>query len=205
MEIKDYYLILKRNIWLIVIITVVFALVAYFMTLTGKDSYQSSVAIEVDRLSSQPQSEVSYYQFENYYSQQVSTFISSNISDWMTSASTVAKIFETAGYPTPSGDIKDLGKTFTVRKTQESSSIVDISYTSSNKDQSEKVISAASEVITNKVNEYSKSDTNGKYIVKSDTPVTVTTPKQTTINTIIATFLGFLISLGIVSIREALK
>lgn len=205
MEIKDYYLILKRNIWLIIIITLVFALVTYFMTLGGKNSYQSSVAIEVDRLASQPQSEVSYYQFENYYSQQVSTFLSSNISDWMTSASTVAKIFESAGYPIPSGDIKDIGKTFTVRKAQESSSVVDISYTSSNKDQAEKVISAASEVITNKVNDYSKSDPNGKYIVKSDSPVTVVTPKQTSINTIIATFLGLLISLGVISIREALK
>ena len=205
MEIKDYYLILKKNLWIIIVVTIVFAAIAYIMTVAAKPDYQSSVAIEVDRLPAQAQSEVNYYQYENYYSQQVSTFITSNLSDWMTSASTVAKIFETAGYPMPSGDVKSLAKVFTVRKTQGTSAVVDVSYSSKDKAQADKVISAVSQVIEQTVADYSKNDPSGKFSTKSDQPVTVAVPKQTTINTLIATFLGLLISLGIISIREALK
>ncbi len=205
MEIKDYYLILKKNIWLIVLITVVFGVVSYIMTATGKPTYQSSVAIEISRQQSQQQKDVSYYQYENYYSQASSTFISSNISDSLTSASTVAKIFETAGYPTPPGSVKDLGKTFTVRKKQESSTVVDVSYSSKNREQAEKVISAAAQVVQDKINDEGKNDLSGKFIARSDQPVVVTVPKQTTINTIIAVFLGLFVSLGIISIREAIK
>ena len=205
MEIKDYYLILKKNLWLIILITVLFAAFAYIATSVSKPIYQSSVAIEINRTPSQSQSEVEYFQFDNYYSQAVSNFISTTVADSLTSASTVARIFETADYPLPDVDVRSLGKTFTTKKKQETSAIIDISYESKDRTQAEKVISAAAIVAQDKINEYSKTDQAGKYTAKSDMPVTVTAPKQIVINTLIATFLGFLISLGVISIRESLK
>ncbi len=205
MEIKDYYQILKKNLWLILSITAIFGLVAYLVTASAKPTYQSSVAIEIARQQSQPQTDVNYYQYENYYSQASSSYISSNVIDSLSSASTVAKIFETAGYSLPTGDVKELGKTFTIRKKPETSTVVDVSYSSKDRDQAEKIMLAASQVVQDKITSYDKTDLSGKFVARTDQPVVITVPKQTAINTIIAAFLGLIVSLGIVSIREAIK
>lgn len=205
MEIKDYYIIFKKNIWLVILITVVFAVVSYLMTLSQKPTYQSSAAILIDRVPSLSQREVNYYQYDNFYSQAVSASLSSSLIDYLSSASTAAKIFETAGYPLPNDDVRVLSKIFTVSKKQETSSVVNISYSSKDKTQAEKIISSAARVLQDKVTEYSKSDSSAKFITVSDQPVVITAPKQLTINVLVATFLGFVISLGLVSIREALK
>ncbi len=205
MEIKDYYIVLKRSIWLVLLITAVFAVVSYLMTLSGKPTYQSSTAILIDRVPSLSQSEVSYYQYDNFYSQSVSASLSSSLIDYLSSASTAAKIFEASGYPLPNDDIRALSKIFTVSKKQESSSVINISYSSKDKTQAERIISSAARVLQDKVTEYGKNDSSAKFITVSDQPVVIGAPKQFTINVLIATFLGFVISLGLVSIREALK
>lgn len=202
---KDYYIVFKKSIWLVLFVTVVFAVVSYLMTLSQKPMYQSSVAILIDRVPSRAQNEVEYYQYDNFYSQAVSASLSSSLIDWLSSASTTAKIFETANYPLPNDDVRALAKVFTVSKKQEASSVVNISYSSKDKVQAERIISAAAEVLQEKVTEYSKNDSSAKFITGSDQPVVISAPKQFTINVLIATFLGFVISLGLVSIREALK
>ena len=205
MKIKDYYLVLKKNAWLIILITIVFALVAYIFTALQKPVYQSSIALEIDRLPAQAQSDVNYYQYDNFYSSAVSASISNNMLDWLASASTVTSIFEKAGYPVPTSDIKGLSKTFTVGKKQDTSSVVSISYSSDDRNQAIKIIASASEVMKEKIDDYNKMDSSAKFITRTDQPVVVSAPKQILLNIIIAAFLGFVISLGVVSAKEALK
>lgn len=205
MEIKDYYLVLKKNIWLIISITIVFALVAYIFTALQKPSYQSSIALEIDRLPAQAQSDVNYYQYDNFYSSAVSASLANNMLDWLASASTVTSIFERAGYPLPTSDIKGLSKTFTVGKKQDTSSVVSISYSSVDRNQAIKIIASASEVMKEKIDDYNKTDSSAKFITRSDQPIVVSAPKQILLNIIITAFLGFVISLGVVSAKEALK
>lgn len=205
MEIKDYYLILKRNVWLIIAITIVFGVVAYIFSAIQKPVYQSSIAMEIDRIPAQTQSEVNYYQYDNFYASAVSASLANNMIDWISSASTVTSVFEKAGYPLPTNDIKGLAKIFTVAKKQDTSSVVSIAYASQDQSQAEKVIAVADQVMQDKVADYNKNDSSAKFITRSDQPVVVAAPKQTVLNIIIAVFLGFVISLGVVSIREALK
>lgn len=205
MEIKDYYLILKRNLWLIILITLLFALIAYIFTVTSKPSYQSSVAVEVDRIPSQNQADAPYYQFDNYYSSVVAASLAGNLSEWLSSASTVTQIFEKAGYPLPTSDIKGLSKIFTMGKKGETSSVISATYSSDDREQAEKIILAASDTLKDKVDGYNKADSSAKFLIRADQPVVVEVPKQTILNLVVAAFLGFIISLGIVSIKEALR
>jgi capsular polysaccharide biosynthesis protein len=205
MEIKDYYLILKKNLGLLIIITLLFGLVAYLFTTYQKPTYQSSISIEVSRIPALSQSQVDYYQFDNYYTSTVAAQLATNISDWLISPSTVTKIFEKAGYQPPTGDLKGLSKVFTVSKKQETSSVITASYSSSDQAQADKVIAAAGESVKENIDEYNKTESAGKFLVRPSDPVVIATPKNVVLNTVIALFLGFVISLGIISLREALK
>jgi len=205
MEIKDYYIILKRNLSLIILITIIFALVAFFFTNYQKPTYQSSIAFEVSRVPSLKQSDVDYYQYENYYSSVVSASLATNLSDWLISPSTVTDIFNKSGYPLPTDDIKGLSKVFTVSKKQEASSLITASYSSADQEQARRIIATAGQSLKDRVDEYNQAEASAKYITRVDSPVVIAAPKKILLNTLIATFLGFVISLGIVSIKEALK
>jgi capsular polysaccharide biosynthesis protein len=205
MEIKDYYLILKRNLFLLIIVTLLFGVVAYLFTNYQKPTYQSSIAIEISRIPALSQSQVDYYQFDNYYTSTVAAQLATNISDWIISPSTVTEVFQQAGYPLPTGDLKGLTKVFTVSKKQESSSVITASYSSSDQTQAEKIISAAGEAVKENIDEYNKAESAGKFLARASEPVVIANPKKTGLNTVIALFLGFVISLGIISLKEALK
>lgn len=205
MEIKDYYLILKRNLLILIVITLLFGVVAYLFTSFQKPTYQSSIAIEISRIPALSQSQVDYYQFDNYYTSTVAAQLATNISDWIISPSTVTEVFQKAGYPLPTSDLKGLTKVFTVSKKQESSSVITASYSSLDQSQAEKVIAAAGEAVKENIDEYNKTESAGKFLARASDPVVIANPKKTVLNTVIALFLGFVISLGIISLKEALK
>jgi len=135
----------------------------------------------------------------------VSASLANNMLDWIASASTVSEIYQKAGYQLPTDNIKGLAKIFTVNKKQETSSVVSIAYSSTDKIKAQKIIEAANSVLQQKVVDYNKNDQSAEFITRSNQPVVITAPKQTALNTIISVFLGFVISLGIVSIKEAIK
>jgi capsular polysaccharide biosynthesis protein len=205
MEIKEYFQILRRNWILIVATIIVFCLVAFFVTEKQPYNYQSSSAIEIIRYQSQSQADVPYFQYNNYYANQAAAAVSDNIIGWLSSASTVAEIYQRAGYPLPAASIRALSKTFTIQKKIGTSAVIDVSYSSKNQEQAITLIKTASEVVKERVEQQNKSDTSSILSVRVNEPVSIAEPKPTGLNTSIAGFAGLLVALGIVSIREALK
>jgi capsular polysaccharide biosynthesis protein len=207
MEVRDYIKFLSRNYVIVITTTLIFAIVTYAVTVMQPDTYQSSASLEAIRSEAKPQSEVPYFQYDNYYSYQAASAASDNLIGWIESASTVAQIYDKAGYQKPSANIKDLSKTFTATKTVGTSAVVSISYSSKDREQAEKMVSTATEVLKEKVEAYNKSSDQSQNIFSAQysEPVTVVAPKMEMLNVAIATFIGLLVAIGTVSIKEAVR
>lgn len=196
---------LKRNWGIIVTIVVLFAVVAIITTIRKPVEYQAAGAFEVIRIPNIKQSEVNYYQYDNYYASEVSRSISDNIISWIGTASTVSEIYQKGGYPLPPVSIKDLSKSFTAKKKSDNSAVIDIAYSSQDELQSSRMIKAATDVLSKKVEEYNESDDSAHFRTRVSEPVVIAAPKTTALNAIIAGFLGLILSLGVVALRESIK
>lgn len=205
MEIKDYIRFLAKNYILIIAITLLFAVATYIISVIRPDTYQSSASIEVTRFESEPQTDVPYYQYDNYYAYQTASVASDNMIGWASSAATTAEIYKRAGYDIPSVSLKELAKTFTAVKDVSTSAVISLSYSSSDQEKSARMIETATKVLKEKVEAYNKVTDQNTFTVQTSTPVTIAAPKMEALNTVIAAFIGFLIALGSVSIREAIK
>lgn len=205
MDIKDYAEIIKKNLWIIISIVIVFMLATLVFTLRKAPDFQATATMEVIRTQNQNQSKVSYYQYDNYYSGLAANSLSDNMLGWIASPSTVADVFKKTNYPLPSGDLKSLAKIFTAKKHQAISSVVDVSYDSSDKTKAKILVQAATDILREKIDQYNSVDQSTDFNSIVNNPVVVEAPKTYTLNLLIAAFAGLLIGLSFAFVREALR
>ena len=205
MEIRDYIRFLSKNYLMVILITILFAGIAYFVSATKAPTYQTSASLEVSRFEKKSQGDVGYFQYDNFYSYQTASAASDNLIGWVMSAATVAEIYEKAGYNVPDSSLKELAKTFTANKAIGTSAVISISYSSQDKQESTKMVETATDVLKDKIESYNNVSEQNVFSVQSRNPYTVIAPKMEGLNTIIAAFIGLLLSIGIASIREAIR
>jgi len=189
----------------VILITLAFATVTYIVSVTKPPTYQSSASLEVSRFEKKSQGDVPYFQYDNYYSYQTASAASDNLIGWIMSAATVAEVYEKAGYDVPNSSLKDLAKTFTAIKAVGTSAVVSISYSAQDKNKSTKMVSTATEVLKDKIENYNNVSDQNVFSVQSSNPFTIVAPKMEVLNTVIAAFIGLLLSVGTASIREAIR
>lgn len=205
MDFTEYLNVFKKNWILIIVFMVIFGALAFVLTNRQATTYQSSIALEVNKQQDVKQSNVSYYQYDNYYNVQAAAAFSDNIVGWMTAPSTAAEIFKDAGYDLPKGDLVSLGKEFVAKKNLATSSVVNITYSSTDPDKAEKLIKTAAKTMSDKVSQFNTTESGAKFSVFTSDPVVVVVPKQTTVNTVVAVIVALLLCTGISFARESLK
>jgi len=206
METKEFWQIIWKNIWLIIIILVLFVAAAIIMTVRKPAVYQSSAAVEINRVQTLKQSQAPYFQYDNYYSVQVAGTLAGNMVEWLASPSMVERIYQKAGYSLPpQASLKDLAKIFTATKKLSNSNVVSVAYSSSDKVQSEKIINAVGDVMKERIAEDNKNDNSAQSIVNVSQPIVVEQPKQTALNAITAGVVGLFLGLGISFVKDGLK
>ncbi len=205
MEITDYIAMIKKNAVVFVVMIVLFGGLTGYFTAISKPMYQTSVAIDIIRHQSQKQTDVDYFQYDNYYNTQAAGAISNNVAGWLSSASVVSEIFTSTGYERPVGSLRDIGKIFTAKKKVTDSSVIDVSYSSEDSVKAEKLIRKVGEIVKVKVAEYNRTDSSGTFEVFVSEPVVVETPKMTALNIIVASIIGLFFAFSYASIKESLK
>ncbi len=205
MEISDYLTMIKKNVSVFVLMIILFGGLTGYFTATKKPVYQTSIAVDITRHQSQKQTDVDYFQYDNYYNTQAAGAISNNIAGWFSSASVVSEIFVSAGYEKPEGSLKDISKIFTAKKKVADSSVIDISYSSDDATKAGVLIKKAGEIVKSKVAEYNKTDSSGSFDVFVSEPVVVEAPKMTALNSIVAAIVGLFLAFSYASIKESLK
>lgn len=205
MEITDYIAMIKKNAVVFVVMIVLFGGLTGYFTAISKPMYQTSVAIDIIRHQSQKQTDVDYFQYDNYYNTQAAGAISNNVAGWLSSASVVSEIFTSTGYERPTGSLRDIGKIFTAKKKVTDSSVIDVSYSSEDSVKAEKLIRKVGEIVKAKVAEYNRTDSSGTFEVFVSEPVVVETPKMTILNIVVASIIGLFLAFSYASIKESLK
>lgn len=202
MEVKDYFKVITKNLWVIILITAVFAIAAYVVASRKPLSYQASTAISVTKQSETSAKE--FYTFDNYYTIQAASVLSDSLVGLFASPSFVFETFQKAGYDLPSIDLKSLAKLFTAKKQVATSAVITVNYSDNDELKATKIIKTATSGIETYV-ESSYSGKTGNFEITATEPVVVPAPKTTGVNTFIAAFVGLFVSLGIVFVKESLS
>lgn len=205
MDIIDYLNIIKKNIILIVSVIIIVTGITLILTWGTPPTYQSSSAIEITRSPLQTQSNVEYFQYDNFYNTQVATTFANNVVGLIGAPSIVAETYQGAGYEIPPSNLRDLGKTFTAKKKTDLSSVVDVSYSSKDKAKAEAMIKTLSSIIKEKIESNNAKDTSAKFTVSVTDPVIISNPKMYTLNAIVAGIFGLFISIGYALILNSIK
>lgn len=205
MDIADYLAILRKNVVMIVGVTIVFVTIAIAVTWKIPVDYQSSCAVEVSRYQTQNQSDVSYFQYDNFYNTEVATTYANNLVGLATAPSIVAETYQRAGIAIPDVSLKDLGKTFTAKKKVDGSSVVDLTYSSKDSQKSEVMITTLSKILKEKIEDTNADDASAKFNVATSSTVVVANPKTYTLNAIIAGIFGLFLAVSYSFLRESLK
>lgn len=202
MELKDYFkLIAKHKVvfWTIVVLAGISALV--FTTAQPK-SYLASTTFTVNKSSSIKQKDSTTYLFDNYYNIQSAGLFSQIVTTWFESPSLVTEIYNNAGIPVPNVSQKKLSKTF--KAIREEPATINVNLTGTNKDDLNKLLNSAAEVLQDKTNELSK---NGEtiYELAKFKPVVTDNSQNLILNTIIGLFAGIFLAVLLVLGLEYFK
>lgn len=207
MELREYIKIIAKHwksFWLIVILATVGT---FFYTTMQPPAYLASTTLTVNKSSVLKQAQVNYYLFDNYYNVQSSGLFSQIVTSWFESPALVKEIYTRAKLPLPAVSQGKLTKIFKAVRTEPAT--INISYVGSNKEEAEKLINAAADVMQEKTNELGASDREGIYDIVKFTPVVTDATPNIWLNTIIGLIagliFGIIVALGINYFRAGKK
>jgi capsular polysaccharide biosynthesis protein len=125
------------------------------------------------------------------------------VTTWFESPSLVKEVYQKAGIPVPNVSQKKLSKTF--KAVREEPATINVTITGTNKDELEKLLNSASNVLQSKADELSKNGENIYELAKFSPVVTDNSPNLL-LNAIIGLFagifLGIIVALGIEYFKE---
>ncbi|KKQ74055.1 MAG: hypothetical protein US94_C0015G0003 [Berkelbacteria bacterium GW2011_GWB1_38_5] len=193
MELREYFRIIGRYkiiFWGVVILALAGTIL--FTKLQPK-SYLASTTITVNKASSLKQSQVNYYLFDNYYNVQSSGLFSQIITSWFSSPALVKEIYSKADISLPPVSQKKLAKIF--KAVRQEPATINISVTNSNKEEAEKLITAAASVMQDKSNELGRSDRENVYDIVTFSSIVSDASANLWLNIFIGLISGILVGI----------
>ena len=95
MEIRNYFRVIRRFIWWLIIPLIVVLILTLILSLVYKESYQSTVTLAINRKSQQK--ETLDYQFDSYYAIQANDMLAKQFTEWLKGGSVIPSIYLRAG------------------------------------------------------------------------------------------------------------
>lgn len=203
MELRDYLKLIGRHKAIFWVIVLLCGLSAMGWTKIQPKSYLASTTFTVNKTSSVSQKDATYYQFDNYYNVQSAGLFSQIVTTWFQSPSLVTEVYQKAGIAVPNISQKKLAKTF--KAIQQQPATIEVNLTGTNKDDLNKLLNSAADVIQEKTNQLSLTgDTS--YELAKFTPVVTDNSPNLVLNSIIGLFagifLGAILILGVEYFKE---
>lgn len=167
MELKEYFLIIKKNIqlFLVAAAAIILAIFGYFSL--QPVSYATSLVINITRSGTQ---DTQNYKYDNFYRLQADEKFAETLVEWLKSPRIEEEIFKEAGIDTSDYTLKKLAKSIKAEKM--SSQVVSVSFLASNKKDAENIAHAVSKIISQKTQELDKDQKDNTWFkVISENPV----------------------------------
>jgi len=155
MELKEYFLIIRKNIKLFFTITVCILLVIFIYVFFKPASYTTSLTLNITRIGTQ---NTDNYKYDAFYRLQADEKFAETLVEWLKSPRIEEKIFEEAGINTSNYSLKNLSKSIKAEKM--SSQIVSVRFSSSNKKSASDIAAAISKIISQNTQNLNKEQKN---------------------------------------------
>ncbi|MBI3495237.1 hypothetical protein HY065_01270, partial [Candidatus Berkelbacteria bacterium] len=154
MELKDYIRIITKNYLLIAIITVLIMLATYFVTKNQPPSFDGAVTFTVINSERFPPNQ---YGYDYYFTIQSASLLADTIDGWFGSPGFVKQVYDTAQVNFPATDTKSAARLFKSIKEIEKSTVVTVSIKTDKAEETSRLVTAASTVVTQEIERLKKS------------------------------------------------
>ncbi len=194
MELREYLAIFNRAKWVIIVGTIVVVVLTFLVIKLSKTQYDSTMTITVGYQRPVQQGNVGYFLYDDYYSMQSSGLFATTVASWMQSPNIVQAIYAQAGITLPKvRNASQLGKIFTVSQSQQSTTDT-VTLRGPDKNQSEKLLSAASQVLEQQTNNLNNNQKNNQFILQITQPSSTKIEPFWSLDISIAIVLGLLVT-----------
>jgi len=200
MELKEVFQIIKRKLWLLVLIVVIIAGATGYWSRSQKDSYETSsiITVQGNREAS------SQYQYGGYYSIQASELFIDTIIGWVKSQNFVADIYKNSGVEVDSNKIASLGKNIYASKIPPQN--IELIVTEKDQETSKKVAENTINLIKNKTDEVSlAANSAANFEIISSNPITIPIKQNILLNVMVALVASFILGIILVFFLEYLS
>jgi len=202
-ELREYFKILRKNLGLIIVATILVAFFTYLFTLRQPTLYESNANLTII-----PQSKTelkNVYEYGGYYELQTATLFGSTIASWLCSPDIVAEIYQKAGYEIKNRTSKALSKLIKTTFIPSSFSIK-LQLKDEDKNKAQKLTRATIETIQNKTAEFNqKAEIKTNFEVVAAEPVILENRPKEGFSTAIGALAGLVLGIFLAFIAEYSK
>lgn len=203
MELRDYFSIIGRHIWVVIIVIIAATFSAWFYSRSQVPTYTSTNTFTISKNPLAKQSQTPYYLYDNFYNIQSSDLFAQIVTKWFSAPSFSQEVYQKAGLSAANLSAKDLGKTFIA--VYQIPATINVSITSENKDTVTTLMNTAPDVIKEKTAELGQGQEN-YYEISNFTPVVSVNKTSTKMNIVIGfasgAILGILAALAIFYLKK---
>jgi len=143
MELKEYLQIIKNNLWLFILTTIIVIMAVFAYFYLSPISYSTSLTLNVSRQGVQ---NTDQFKYDDFYRLQADEKFVETIVQWLQDPRIVTDIYNSAGIDTKNFSLRQLEKSFTPEKL--SSQMITVNFSTSNAKTAEKISGAIISVIS---------------------------------------------------------
>jgi capsular polysaccharide biosynthesis protein len=201
MELKEYLLIIRKQMKLYMGVIVLFVLGVLGYFIFRPVTFDTSLFLNITRVGNQVSEG---YKYDDFYRLQADEKFTETIVEWLKSPRIAMDISSVAGRSVDGLSLKQLTRIFQAEKM--SSQIVSVKFSSADKKTAEKIAQAISDVLrknTEKLNEDQREDT--WFEIKADNPVIIENNPDLRIIFLAALAMGIFMGFWIVMLKHYLK
>ncbi len=156
MELGEYLRIIKNGSKVIIATALLLAVLAGIWAAMQPVKYQATSTVSVKKQNTVVQQSAPYYQYDEYYAIQASSYFSEALTAVMSSPGTIKEIYEKAGHPLSDVSIQALAKAIKVRRVPPVS--LDMTVTDTDREKAESIVKTAVAVAAEKAELQNRDD-----------------------------------------------
>ena len=158
MELREYYLILKKDFGLFLLAVILIVAGSFAYSYLRPASYDTSLVLNISRLGTQ---ETDQYRYDDFYRIQADEKFAETVVEWLKSPRISSDIYTDAGVDTASWNLRQLSKNMSPEKL--SAQIVSVNFSSSDEKTAEKISRSIIKIISGNTQSLNKDQKNSTW------------------------------------------
>ncbi|MFA6197548.1 MAG: hypothetical protein WC734_00125 [Patescibacteria group bacterium] len=194
MNTNEHSALLKKYLWLIVIITLLVGASSYVWAKQIPTVYRTSISFAVNRINKQDTAE---YQYDGYYAIQASDLFSQTVVSWFYTPSFILEVYDIAGVTPKIDTLEKFTAQFKTKKYSAQNIVV--TYPERDRATAEKIANGIIQNVSQRTKSLNQSsEQKALFEVVGAKPVIVEQPSNIPVRTVLGLIVGLVASLGFV-------